>query len=154
MSLAWKAVIDADLADAEYKPRLPIAAGTYPAIVSGIEAKTFETGSKGVQVTFTLTTPGEEKGREIRDYYVIQAQNGEHNRSGAATLKKLMLDCGLNTKDIQGFRYPDFDSKSFGDFKKLLDQPVVLTIAQEVQKKGKRAGQTVSRVKNFVAGQN
>lgn len=153
---AWKNVIDADLKDAEYTPREPIPNGSYSAVVSGISAKTFESGSKGVQVTLTLTGEGETKNRTINDYYVIVTATGEVNKQGPASLKKLMLACGLKTEQILNFKFPDFAEKgqqsSFGDFKKLLDEPVLVSIEQQVQKKGKNAGKTFARVTNIQAG--
>jgi hypothetical protein len=145
----WKSVIDADLKDADYTPRTPVPDGTYVAQVSNIVAKTFESKSKGVQVTFTITEEGEYRGREINDYYVLQAADGSAGRSGPATLKKLMLACGLTTQEVLKFNYPAIDSKAFGDFKKLLDQGVMLTIRQEMQKKGKNAGKSFARVASF-----
>jgi hypothetical protein len=155
-SNAWKSVIDADLKDAEYTPQAPIPKGVYNAIVSNVEAKTFESGSKGVQVGFTLTGGGDTAGRQINDYYVILLADGEVNRTGPAALKKLMLACGLTTEQILGFRYPEFAEKgqksSFGDFKKLLDEPLMITIDQQLQKKGKNAGKTFARVTNVQKG--
>jgi hypothetical protein len=142
---AWKAVIDADLSQADYTPRAPIQNGNYPAIVSNVAAKTFKAGSKGVQVTYTLTE-GDHKGRSLNSYHVIETKEGQPGTTGSRTLKRLMLACGLSVEAIQKFRYPNFDSNSFGDFKNLLDQPLVLTIEQRVRKSGDQAGKSFAEV--------
>lgn len=151
MSEAWKAVIDSDLKDAEYTPRAPIEPGTYNAFVSNIVAKTFETKSKGVEITYVITDEGENKGREIKDWNIIVTSEGAPNKQGPALIKKLMMACGLSTAEIHKFKFPDFDSKAFGDFKKLLEQPLLLEVNQQVQKKGKNVGKTFARVANFKA---
>jgi len=101
--------------------------------------------------TFAIQDEGEAKGREVREYIVLVTKTGEPNKRGSALLKKLMLECGLDTKAILGFKFPEFDSKSFGDFKKLLDQPLLLTIKHEVRKAGQHAGKTFPRVDSFKA---
>lgn len=149
MSEAWKAVIESDLKDAEYQPPAPIADGNYAAFVSNVVAKTFESKSKGLEVTYVITEPGEAKNREIKDYIVIVKSDSSINKQGPATTKKLMLECGLTPDQVLKFKFPEFDSKAFGDFKKLLEQPLTLEIKLQLQKKGKNAGKSFPRVMSF-----
>ena len=151
MSDAWKSVIEADIKDAEFAPSSPIPDGNYTAFVSNIVAKTFESKAKGLEVTYVITDEGDSKNREIRDYLVITLADGSYNKSGGAKVKKLMMECGLSTEAILKFKFPEFDSKAFGDFKKLLEQSVVIEVKAQVQKKGKNVGKTYARVYSFKA---
>lgn len=144
----WKSVIEADLKDAEYTPRAPLPDGEYSAFVSNIEAKIFASNSKGIQVTYVITD-GEHKDRDIRDYFVIVKTDGSINKSGPALTKKLMLECGVDPKDILKFKYPEFGTKAFGDFNKLLGKNLTLTVKSQVQKKGQNVGKTFARVQSF-----
>jgi hypothetical protein len=150
MSDAWKAVIEADLKDAEYTPSAPIPDGEYQGFVSNVVAKTFESKSKGLEVTFVVKdADGEGKNREIKDYLVIVLADGSFNKTGPAVAKKLMMECGLKPEEITKFKFPEFDKGGFGDFKKLLDEPLTIVIKSQLQKKGKNAGKSYPRVQNF-----
>jgi hypothetical protein len=152
MDNTWKSVIDADLKDAEYTPREPIADGEYSAIVTNVVAKTFKSGAKGLEVTYSITDEGQYKGREVRDYFVIVKADGDLNKQGAAVTKKLLLEAGLTTKQITSFKFPEYDSKAFGDFKLILDQPLTIEVKGQLQKKGPQAGKTFARVASFKEG--
>ncbi len=149
MSNEWNAVIAADLKDAEGTGGYaPIADGTYDGYVRSLEAITFRAGSKGVKVTYAVVTEPGKPPREINDYFVIiPAAGGQPNRVGPASLKKLMMECGLTSQEVQNFTYPAFDSKAFGDFIKLLEKPLTLEIKLTEQKKGQNAGKSFSRVR-------
>lgn len=148
MSDIWKSVIDADLKDAEYIKRPELPDGTYAARVANIEAKVFQTGSKGLEVTYVIAD-GEHKQRDIRDYIILVTAQGAPNKQGPATVKKLMMECGLTTDKINKFRFPVFGEKGFGDFKFLLDQPLTLSVKQKVQKTGNNKGELRARVESF-----
>lgn len=141
MSDAWKSVIEADLQSADYKPKAQLPDGTYNAVISNVVAKTFESKSKGVEVTYTIQDE-EHKGREVRDYFVIIMADGTPGTVGPRLFKRLLLTSGLSTQDILKFKFPDFDSKAFGDFKKLLDQPLQIELKQQIRKSGKNAGKS------------
>jgi hypothetical protein len=145
----WNSVINADLKDAEFSGGSPIPDGDYEGTVASIEAKTFETGSKGLVVEFALMVGGEL--RTIKDYYVVQLADGSANKTGSASVKKLLLETGIRTEELAKFKFPAYDSKQFGDFKKILEAPVNLTIKMTLQKKGKNAGKSFARVKSFTA---
>lgn len=142
MSDAWKSVIDADLQSADYKPKAPLADGTYNATITNLVAKTFRSGAKGVEVTYTIQDEGDAKNREVRDYFVIVSKDGQPGQVGSKLLKRLMLTAGLSAQDILKFKFPDFDSKAFGDFKKLLDQPLQIEVEQQIRKSGEHAGKS------------
>lgn len=151
MSEVWKNVIDADLKDAEYAPSTPIPPGDYNVAITDIKtALKAETGSIGVNVTYTIGE-GDHKGRVIRDYINLRMKNGQPNKQGAATVKKLMLEAGLTPKEITSFKFPEPGSNSFGDFKKLLDQPLTVSVIQEKRKDGMQAGKSFPRVRSFKA---
>lgn len=146
---AWKSVIDADLKAAEYTGGTPIPDGVYPATLSNVEVKKFNAGSKGLQVTYTLQGEGDLKGRTIRDYIVVERLDGTTDVRGVAMVKKLLIEGGLTLEEIKKFKYPEPGSNSFGDFKKLLDQPYTVDIKARENKKGPNAGQKFSRVQTF-----
>jgi hypothetical protein len=144
----WNDVINSDLKDAEFTGGTPIPDGTYEAHVSNVAAKTFKAGSKGVEVEYTVLMPNS-KPATIKDYFVVRLADGSPNKTGAASIKKLMLECGLTPEAVLKFNFPAFDSKSFGDFKKLLDEPLTVIIKSTEQKKGVNAGKSFPRVKSF-----
>lgn len=150
MSEAWKSIIDADLKDAEFAPRTPIPDGDYPVFVSSIEAKVFTTGSKGLAVTYVIES-GDQKDRDLRESIILVLKDGSPNKMAAATIKKLMLECGLTLDEIRNFRYPDFGTKGFGDFAKLLGKTLTVNSKVEMQKDGLNKGKYYARVKSFKA---
>ena len=153
MSEAWKAVIDADLKNAEYTPRTPLQDGTYDAVVSNVEAKVFRSGSKGLEVTYRIESEGDAKGKEIRDYFVVATAAGAPNPQGTASIKKLLIEGGIELAKIKTFKFPDFATEGkktgFGDFKNLLEQPYTIEVKTQVQKKGENAGKSFPRVNTF-----
>ena len=145
----WNAVIEADLKDAEGPQSVHIPDGVYDAHVISLEAKTFESKSQGVEVTYAFKL--NDQALTIKDYFVVRAATGEVNKTGAASIKKLILECGTPPEKVLTFKYPPFDSKQFGDFKNLLEVPLTIEIRATLQKKGKNAGKSFPRVKRFAA---
>jgi len=150
MTNDWNSVIDADLKDAEFTGSKPIPDGDYSATVANITAKTFESGSKGLMVEYALTVDGEL--RTLNDYFVVVLADGSTNKSGAASVKKLLIESGIPAESLSTFKFPAYDSKQFGDFKKVLEAPLTLTIKMTLQKKGKNAGKSYPRVRSFRNG--
>ena len=151
MDPIWKQVIDADIKDAEYIPKPPLPDGEYDVDVTNVKTTVkAETGSAGVNVTYTIIS-GDHKGRDLPEYINIKLKNGSPNKRGIAEVKKLLLECGLTPKEILNFNFPEPGSTSFGDFKKLLDKPLTVSIRQETRKDGQLAGKSFPRVKSFRA---
>ncbi len=142
----WNDVINADLKDAESPSGFSIPDGIYEGMLANVESKTFRSGGKGLEITYSLKLATGEV-TTIRDYFVVRGADGKTNKVGAASVKKLLMECGVT--DLSTFVFPAYDSKTFGGFKNLLESPLTLDIKATLQKKGANAGKTYSRVKKF-----
>jgi len=142
----WNDVINADLKDADGPSGFSIPDGTYDGMLANVESKTFRSGGKGLEITYSLKL-ADGSLTTIRDYFVIRSADGKTNKVGAASVKKLLVECGVS--DLNTFVFPAYDSKTFGGFKNLLETPLTLEIKATVQKKGANAGKSYPRVKRF-----
>lgn len=88
-------ILDLDL-DNITDPNDPAPAGTYRLVITACELKESDTGSVGVLVTNKIATPGEQQGKNIREYINVQKKDGTENRLGTWQVKTL-----LNLKGVK-----------------------------------------------------
>lgn len=151
MGNVWKQVIDADLAKAEGGGgQLPD--GIYEAAVQAVSLKKFNSGSKGLEITYLIES-GEQKGKSIRDYIVVEKADGTAIPSGPAKVKKFLMSAGLTASEMKTFKYPVDEEGNptgqMGDFKKTLDAPFTIHVKARVNKGGPNNGQSFARVNTF-----
>lgn len=82
-------ILDLDL-DAITDPNDPAPAGTYRLVISGAEIKESDSGSVGVLLTRKILNPGENQGKQIREYVNIQKKDGTENKFGSFQIKQLL----------------------------------------------------------------
>jgi hypothetical protein len=82
-------ILDLDL-DAITDPNDPAPAGTYRLALTGAELKESDSGSVGVLLTRKILNPGEQQGKQIREYVNIQKKDGSENKFGTFQIKTLL----------------------------------------------------------------
>lgn len=90
---------------------VPMEEGTYSATISEVEVGKSKSKLDMVTITYKIQDHDQYKGRELRDYFVLETKEHEPNESGLRNLKRLIVatlgedranDEDFDTDELQG----------------------------------------------------